>query len=313
MITLDRILLLELELDYDQLTKLPDQDRKKALKAAYHRLAQKYHPDKWREDCGMTLKEMEERFKRVHHSYQAMTDPTYRNQIANKKQVNLSAVINISLTFIQAFFGSETVITFNPAHINDNGEVITPDFTKDIHMEVDVIRVEVPPCTRQGDKLIIPRRGLIQGDRRGDMVFIFNISPHDKFSLHQEDDHHLLSYEHIPLELMLAGGELEVETIWGIKTTKVPPGTQPGDSVTIDKLGPKRIGKHTVHLDMVFPSKDDVKKSKIWKKLDIKWEEGVNEESLVKKEEEFEAIFQRLGGFKVPTSSPRFGSDETEF
>lgn len=304
---LDRSLLMKLGLDLDKIVKMEPQEQKKTIKKAYHSMAQKYHPDIWEESIGVTREEGEQKFKDCHHAYKMMTDPTYRNKEGERKgQVSLHAVFNINLQFEQAYFGQTTIITFNPAHINSEG-TIDPTFKlgeEKIEMDVEVVTVTVPPKTKMGDKVVIPGKGLKKGNERGDMIFIFAVNPHPSYNTDPHDDNCFVGEESVPLEVMLTGGVIEVETIWGLKSARIPAGSRPNEMVKVSGLGKDKLGAYKFKIVPHFPTKDKMKDNDIWKRLGIDWsKESTLDEQEATKEREFEKVFERLGGFTGASQS----------
>ena len=252
----------------------------KAVKKAYRKLAMEHHPDKGGD---------EQKFREIHHAYKMLTDPSFAITEAKNKskgQKNLDAVFNIVITFEQAFFGDNITLTFSPIHLDEDGKPVTIDKEKDIHLEGYVFKIHIPEGTEQGAQKRIAKKGLVQGDRQGDFVITYQVQPHHKFQLRGSDT---TCTEKLPLDLMLTGGELEVQTMWGIKTCKVPPATRPGDQLQVPNAGVSKVGHHYVVVDPLYPDKQELKDKDVWKKLGIKWEEYEKED-----EEDFDAIYERL-------------------
>jgi DnaJ-class molecular chaperone len=306
---LDRGLLLKLGILPDEINRMNDQERKKALKKAYHKMAQLYHPDKWDEATSeISYEEQADKFKEIHHAYKMITDASYRDGQKNKKQQpSLHAVLSIDLNFEQAFFGMETTITFTPTHVDEEGEVIKVDTTKDVHFDIDVIKVKVPRNTKHGDRIIFKNKGMKQGQRRGDLIFVLNVYPHPKFN-YDPISKTFISHQNLDLEVMLGGGEIEVETLFGLDTVRVPAGTTPGTKLKKSKIGPTKEYNIEVEVDFNFPDKKKLKDSSFWDKLDIDWEKEEDlDEEIRKAEEDYEDTFEKLGGWTSTTTGSRGG------
>ena len=259
----------------------------KAVKKAYRTLALKHHPDQGGD---------EEKFKEIHHAYKMLTDPSFaikEYKHKNKGQKNLDAKFNIVVNFEQAFFGDEITLTFSPIHLDDEGKPVTINKDKDVHMEGNVFKIRIPEGTAPGSEKRIHKKGLIQGDRQGDFIICFQVQPHHKFQLSGSDTH---CSERIPLDLMLTGGELDVQTMWGIMTCEIPPATRPGDRIQVSNAGVAKVGHHYVIVDPIYPDKQELKDKDVWKKLGIKWEKY--EKDL---EEDFDEIYEKL---KTKEKSP---------
>lgn len=301
--------ILALELKPEEIMRMPEQERLVALKKAYKTMAKKWHPDRATKDSLHPKDFMQMKFIEVTHAYKMLTDNTYRHQHFMKaqgtKQVNLHAVLQINLTFEQAFFGCKTTLTFNATYLNEEGEPLSslPEEESDkVTIEVDVITLNVMAGTKAGDKHKLPGRGLKQGDRRGDLIFCYNVQPHKRFAQEdQENPFHLKTSEEVPLDVMLAGGEREVLTMWGIKTFRIPAGTRPNDEIKMVNLGKDKKGAHSIRIVPKYPEKDDLKNQKLWKKLNINWDkEGELDEKERKEEEDYEKLFEELGGYDAP-------------
>lgn len=305
----DRHFLMTLEIDPDKWTKMDTQSKKKAIKKAYHQMAQEYHPDKWQEnEDGISYEEQTERFKEIVHAFKMLTDPSYRNSEKTKTgQINLNAIFNINISFEQAFFGTDKTISYNPTHLDAKGEAI-PEEDIEIKLEAKVIKVCIPPGTMTGDKVQFRHMGMIQGDEKGDLLFVFNVMPHPKFQLNPGNPYEFISSEMIPLATMLAGGEIEVETIWGYKTARVPAGSRPGDKISIINLGDDKLYKVEVNISPEYPNKEKLQTESLWQKLKINWsKEDELDEKLEEAEKEYDKAFQKLGGFSGSSQSTSGG------
>lgn len=302
----DRKLLLVLSLDPDEYRNLSEQERKKSLKKAYHKKAQEFHPDRWDEaNSEISFEDTTERFKEVVHAYKMLTDASYRQKQANSgQQTSLHAVMSIDLTFHQGFFGTETTITFNPRHLDEEGNPIEVDVEKDVHFDVSVIKVRVPKNTKSGDRIVFKGKGLKQGDRQGDLIFMINVRPHSKFD-YDFDTKTFHFQEKVPLEIMIGGGELEMETMFGLSQVRVPAGTTPGTRLKKKGIGDDKSYKIEVTVDPEFPNKKKLKGNKFWDKLDIDWDkEDELDEEVKQAEEDYEKIFKKLGGYKIFATGP---------
>jgi len=253
----------------------------KEVKKAYRKLAMKHHPDKGGDA---------EKFKEIHHAFKMLTDPSFvmaEVKSSSTKKTNLDAIFNVTITFDQAFFGDNIVLTFNPIHLDDNAKPVTINKEKDIYMEGNIFKITIPEGTDNGARKCIPEQGLIQGDLKGDFVINYTVEPHHKFQLRGSD---IISTEQIPLDMLLIGGELEVQTMWGLKTVVVPPGTKPEEELPILKAGVAELGKHYIVVDPLYPEKQELKDKDVWKKLGIKWKKYESEEE----ETDFEKVYEEL-------------------
>ena len=298
-----------------------------SVKKAWKKKCMSYHPDKFNqeayqnyidalkrsrdkveeceEDVVISKEEMEDMFRRVTHAYKMLIDPSYADKYkkdCNGGQARLDAVFNVTVDFEQAFFGDSIAITFNPLHIDDSGKPVKINEEKDAYLiEGEVIQIRIREGVSTGDRITIPSRGLCQGDRRGDMIITLQVVPHPRFRTQGSD---IMDTALVPLDMMLTGGEMQISTMWGVETLRIPAGTRPKEQLKIKKRGVAKIGDHIVVVEPLYPEKEELKSSKIWKKLRINWnkEEEKNDKE-AKEEQEYQTIFNNLGGFTFTGSS----------
>ncbi len=110
------------------------------------------------------------------------------------------------------------------------------------HRERRTVTIEVPPGVEHGDRLRVSARGEA-GRRRartGDLLVEVRVRPHEVFTRDARD---LTCEVSVPLVHAALGATLEVPTLTGETTTvEMPPGTQPGDVLTIRRAGLPRRG-----------------------------------------------------------------------
>lgn len=97
----------------------------------------------------------------------------------------------------------------------------------------------------------------IQNGPPGDLFIHVRVKPHKKFT--REGDL-ILSHEEVDMVTAALGGELEVETVDGIVTMKLPAGTQSGDDFKLSGHGVPHLkkdsrGAHIVTIDVKTPTK----------------------------------------------------------
>ncbi len=97
------------------------------------------------------------------------------------------------------------------------------------------IKVKIPAGVDEGSAIRLAGRGeAILGGTAGDLYVAIHVRPHKKFT--REGDL-ILSEETIPMTLAALGGELEVETVDGMLTMKIPAGTQSGTDFKLSGHG----------------------------------------------------------------------------
>jgi DnaJ-class molecular chaperone len=265
----------------------PDKQHSVAeVKSAWRKRVKETHPDQGGD---------EEEFKKVMHAYNMITDPAYRTEAQQKEQekkMDLDIRIQVPIAFEQAFVGTDFHLNYNIAEMDEAGVLIKKDL-----YDIESIHLKIKKGSMHGDKFSFKEKGIIRGKERGDVDIEIMVQPHPKF---RADDHgNILSIERIPLDLLLKGGKYDVQTMIGIRTLKLKPGTRPGDRIAIKKCG--ALGAdHIIICEPLFPTQEDLK-TEAWKGLDVNW--TINEEVL--KEQEEESGWQRRyrgGGVKFKTA-----------
>ncbi|HEX5035720.1 MAG TPA: molecular chaperone DnaJ [bacterium] len=122
------------------------------------------------------------------------------------------------------------------------------------------ITVKVPPGVDDGIRLVLQGEGDAgeAGGGHGDLYVFLHVGRHEKF---ERDGNTIYSEENIPMTSAVLGGELEVDTLDGKRTIRVPKGTETGDTVIIEGLGvpelksqnKSRRGDHVVRLLVKTP------------------------------------------------------------
>lgn len=250
-------------------TKYPPEEIKKAWRAK----ASEHHPDKGGES---------EKFIDCGHAYKMLTDPSYRrNQFKNKdKEIVLDVHITVPIYFEDAFFGKEVTITINQLEIGEDNKYVVKE-----HQELTVVHATIPEGCMSGYNHHSPGLGLRKKAEKGDLYIKFMPQPHASFRSNGMD---IMSEAHVELATILKGGEVEVQTMHGLKTLKIPPGTSPGTQLTISKCGVFKRGKHVVTVQAIFPDKAKLK-TEAWKGLDINWNEPEKTE-----EDAMDIMFERM-------------------
>lgn len=238
------------------------------LKKARNDLLIEHHPDKGGDP---------EEFQKVTHSYKMLTNPKYRADDAKKEAQengsNTKGDLNISIqapiSFEDAFFGRKAVLSFAPNELDEDFEYMEAE-----EVEIYTISVDIPPGSTEGYNHIARGKGNKMRDARGDASLSFIPKPHPKFTVMGSS---VNSRESIPLHLLLKGGEIDIQTMYGIKSLTVPPGTEPGTVLEIRNCGLLEQGHHYVNVTPIFPSKKELKTDN-WKGLDIDWGDEEEEE-----------------------------------
>jgi molecular chaperone DnaJ len=106
------------------------------------------------------------------------------------------------------------------------------------------VSVKIPCGVDSGSRLKITGEGEsgLHGGPQGDLYIVLDVRPHEFF---KRDGMNV--YFEVPLTVpnVLLGAEIEVPTLEGTHKLKIPPGTQPGETLTIKGKGLPRIGGRT--------------------------------------------------------------------
>lgn len=221
------------------------------------------------------------------HAFKMLTDPEYQYEEAKRRKPerDLHIRMTVPVKFEDGFFGRTFNINYNRVKVGEDGKPIEAQSDQVIEtIQVSLLAGFI------GDTQVFEGKGLIQGDISGDCYVDFQFLPHNLFKMAGNEVFHTAS---IPMDLMLKGGDLEVPTMYGLKTLHIPPGSQPDDRVSVGKYGIGKEHDHYVVLDPVFPSKEDLKQKDSWKGLNIEWgEEATTDQSV--EDEELDALFANL-------------------
>jgi len=121
------------------------------------------------------------------------------------------------------------------------------------------VKVKIPEGVDTGSRLRLKGEGEagIRGGRRGDLYIVIHVEPHDFFQRKGDD-----IYCQIPISMTQAalGAEIEVPTLEGKGSLKIPPGTQHGEQIRLKGHGIKNIrgygkGDLVAEIIVVIPDK----------------------------------------------------------
>lgn len=120
------------------------------------------------------------------------------------------------------------------------------------------ITIKVPAGVDDGATIRLRERGeAVSGGAKGDLYVNLRVKPHKKFT--REGDL-ILSDEHISMVQAALGTEIEVETVDGTVTMKIPAGTQSGTDFKLSGHGVPHLrgssrGAHIVSILVDIPTK----------------------------------------------------------
>lgn len=239
------------------------------LKKRWKDLCRKHHPD---------VGGKEEDFLKVTHAYDMITNPSYRDkhftEEMRRSQHNAAGDLNIRIqvpvSFEDAFFGKDMVVSFNRLEMDSMFKPIVKE-----SLDVVAVPLPVPPGSVTGFNTIISGMGHRVNDVYGDLHVQVMVLKHATFTPMGQD---IMSTEDVPLDVLLKGGKIEVLTMWGMKTLRIPPATKPGTKLVIREAGVMRVGKHIAVIEAIYPSRDDLKKE-TWGGFTIDWDEVEKEDA----------------------------------
>lgn len=253
------------------------------IKDAWHIKCIEHHPDKGGDS---------EKFREVTHAYKMITSPQYRKEDKESKPAtsNLDLRIQMGVSFDDAFFGKSFNISYGVNKIGEDGFILP---IKEL-IDTETITVKVVAGTQSGADHLFPKKGLISSvtKERGDTCITISVKPSKKFQLNGND---VIATELVPLEVMLKGGKITVQTMYGLKDVKVRPGTQPDQKLQVRNCGVNEVGDHIVIVKPDYPDKDKLKKDKAWRGLDIDWrDDDEGDEVHDSRESDFLKMFAKL-------------------
>lgn len=261
------------------------------IKKAYRKLALKYHPDRNPGD-----KEAEKKFKEINEAHEVLSDKQKR---ARYDQFGHAGVGGASGSYSgQNPFGNGNFsqYSFNFGG-GDGGGIfddlfsqmfggaggfggfarqnrgrdlqtnITIDFkeavfgvTKEVSINGKKLKIKIPAGIDDGQAIRLNGRGgepPEKGGERGDLFVVVRVRPHKTLT---REGSIILSEVHIPMVDAALGCDVDVETIDGPITMKVPAGTQSGTPFKLSGHGvPMRAdgdrGPHIVNIIVDTPTK----------------------------------------------------------
>lgn len=242
------------------------------IKKAFRKLAVKYHPDKNPGD-----KAAEEKFKEINEAYSVLSDKTKRSRYDQFGHAGVGGSGGNPFGGSNPFGGG--AYSYNGQSFNfdfgggglddilgamfgfggggfrgarrgrDLQTSITIDFneaifgtSKTIRVDGKDIKLKIPAGIYDGQRIRLNGKGgeaPQEGGQRGDLYVEIRVRAHK--TLTREGDL-ILSEVTIPMVDAVLGTEVDVETVDGKITMKVPAGTQPGTNFKLSGHGAPRLG-----------------------------------------------------------------------
>jgi molecular chaperone DnaJ len=288
--------------DYYQVLGVQKSASDDEIKKAFRKLAVKYHPDK-----NPNNKEAEEKFKEASEAYEILSDKqkrarydqfghagvggagtggggNYGNPFGQGGNFNFNGQ---SFNFDFGDGGLDDIIgnifgfggrTRRPTRGADYQTSVTITFEeaifgteKTVHKEGETIKLKIPAGIDDGMQIRLAGKGgdAPQGGTKGDLYVRVNVRPHKKLT---REGYIILSDQHINMVDAALGIEIDVETVDGIITMKIPAGTQSGTNFKLSGHGAPimsgdtdRRGPHIITIIVDTPTNLSKKQKEILK------------------------------------------------
>jgi curved DNA-binding protein len=267
--------------DYYKILGVPKGASEKEIKAAYRKLARKYHPD-----VNQGNKDAEARFKEIGEAYEVLSDKDKRKRydtLGENWQAfgqrgpqgwpgGGSGGVRIDFEdlggaggfseFFRTFFGGggagfggyapgEIPAADAEAEVDLTlGEVLNGT-TREVQLSGSRRRVEVkiPAGVREGSRVrVAGEGGRGAGGRKGDLYLRVRVAPDPTFERRGDD---LATTVRVPLTAAVLGGEAQVPTLDGTIGIKIPAGTPAGQVFRLRGHGLPRLGEKDSRGDLL--------------------------------------------------------------
>jgi DnaJ-class molecular chaperone len=263
--------------DYYAILGVKKDASEKEIKQAYRRLARKHHPD-----VNPGNKEAEEKFKEISEANEVLSDKDKRAKYDNFGQQygggfgrpggpggpggpryeSYSSDMGFDLGAAGGF-GDFFEMLFGP---HGGTQTRRPTRGRDVEAQLDVslqesfegaaksftyssdpsemptrIEVKIPAGVAEGSKIrLAGKGGAGPTGQRGNLYLIVHILPNSVYERKGDD-----LYRDVTVGFTVAalGGEIQVPTLKGHVTMKIPPGTQSGQTFRLTGMGMPRLSK----------------------------------------------------------------------
>ena len=254
--------------DYYEILGVSRSASDKEIKAAYRKLARKYHPDVNPGD-----KAAEDKFKEMAEAFAVLSDKDKRARYDRGGHEAFgpdfdpfagfdfrTAGFGIGdLSEILGMFGAdlggrrhaprrgndlqvEVRIPFRDAVTGTTLDLTLPRRGAGRRPTQDKVKVRIPPGIADGDKVRVPGKGDAgaAGGPAGDAYLVIRVEPHPLFRREGRD---VVCEVPIGVTTAVLGGTLDVPTLDGRTTINVPPGTRSGQRFRLKGRGVPASGR----------------------------------------------------------------------
>lgn len=284
--------------DYYKIMGVSHDASDKDIKAAYRKLARKYHPDISKEP------EAEERFKEMGEAYETLRDPAKRaeyDQYLKNREFNQRAYqqtgstghtgagrqhqyqdVQFDSDFFESLFGHSRYQHQPMAGQNYQGKINISleeafnGIVKSVQVPVEqgpetklqTLNVKIPAGVKSGQQIRLAGQGGpgINGGPRGDLYLTIEVLKHSLFDVLENDIY--LTLPIAPWEAAL-GATIVVPTLSGKIDLKIPPGSQGGQKLRIKNRGlpGSTPGNQYVLLKIITPPAATDAAKELYKKM----------------------------------------------
>ena len=233
----------------------------KEIKAAYRRLARKHHPDvnQGNKQAEARIKAINEAYdvlsdpeKRRRYDELGANWGAYQSGWPSgapwgggRVRVKVGGLGEDDLggfsEFFRTFFGGRAASVWGGGDAQDEFDIRSA-VGADVEREVELtlaeavsgakrtlrggsartVEVKIPPGMRDGSRIRVSGEGGAAGGKAGDLYLRVRLARHPRFEVQGDD---LSTTVSVPLTTSVLGGDVEVATLEGRATVKIPPGT----------------------------------------------------------------------------------------
>lgn len=246
------------EKDYYKILGVPETATKAEIKKAYRKLAQQYHPDANKGDASA-----EARFKEISEAHATLSNDEKRKEYDQMRALLAAGGdrifgfrpgggggnvrVNIGDLFGDVGGGAglfDDLFGFSGAvkgqDLETRAALSFDDAIYGTTIEINGAKVRIPPGVRDGARIKVKGRGAPapQGGSAGDLYVVVAVAKHPVFEQGATADLRV----RVPVTFTEAalGAQVDVPTLDGHVTVKVPPGTQHGKTMRVRGRGGPR-------------------------------------------------------------------------